>query len=527
MKLSNIESRKLLPRFASKIAWLMDALDSIIKPISERVKSIDAPLTLEAIAALTDEELEALYDQYGVAQYYPELSRSTRDLMLYEMCKIYRYLGTPHAIELLCNYIFDNVPLNVHVIDNLAFDEHGTLIDATLLDTFDIEVNPNLPVLSVDTTARLLANIIRFSRNSQALRDVIYTFSEDFDLYIYPLNAGIPAQNWENDALCEPVIPPTPGYTEITLYLASNSNEVQKGVTSQYVGAVSGSNAFPLFYDQECTNRFEYDYSSNHEVGEYVDGVWTALRDSISDLPDSTAAAADSVKAYILYDTGELWICSNSSASTAQYDNKSQITVRIYPKAQQHYALYFNYNSLYGNYSLGASRPGYPWPSGSSGNYMAWFASYPVPSLVKFLGSAGNEFLQGGDVGTISISNNSSNALTVTRAGYTGSINVRCAIFTLDKPTLFAWTTPDKTNRTMNSGAVCILYDESGNGIPFDDTCSYTILGVLQATGANCSGERGVIQYAAMVSYSSVLAFKQTYGSVSAAKIWYIKTPIS
>ena len=206
MRLSNIESRKLLPRFASKIAWLMDALDSIIKPISARVKSIDAPLTLESIAALTDEELEVLYDQYGVAQYYPELSRSTRDLMLYEMCKIYRYLGTPHAIELLCNYIFDNVPLNVHVLDNLAFDEHGSLVDSTLLDVFDIEVNPELPVLSVDATARLLANIIRFSRNSQALRDVIYTFSEDFYLPIYPLRAGIPAQNWDNDAIC--TLPP-------------------------------------------------------------------------------------------------------------------------------------------------------------------------------------------------------------------------------------------------------------------------------------------------------------------------------
>jgi len=206
MKLSNIESRKLLPRFASKIAWLMDALDSIIKPISERVKSIDAPLTLESIAALTDEELEALYEQYGVAKYYPELSRSTRDLMLYEMCKIYRYLGTPHAIELLCNYIFDNMPLNVHVLDNLAFDEHGSLVDATLLDIFDIEVNPDLPVLSVDATARLLANIIRFSRNSQSLRDIIYTFSEDFSLPIYPLRAGIPAQNWDNDAIC--TLPP-------------------------------------------------------------------------------------------------------------------------------------------------------------------------------------------------------------------------------------------------------------------------------------------------------------------------------
>jgi hypothetical protein len=250
MKLSNIESRKLLPRFASKIAWLMDALDSIIKPISERVKSIDAPLTLEAIASLTDNELEALYDQYGVAKYYPDLSRSTRDRMLYEMCKIYRYLGTPHAIELLCNYIFDNVPLNVHVLDNLAFDDQGTLIDATLLDVFDIEVNPELPVLSEDATARLIANIIRFGRNSQALRDIIYTFSEDFSLQIYPLRAGIPAQNWDNDALCEPVTPPTPPtplfpiITELTetssraIYIKWNRQSMDE---ISLVGGISGS----------------------------------------------------------------------------------------------------------------------------------------------------------------------------------------------------------------------------------------------------------------------------------------------
>lgn len=206
MKLDNIKSSELLPRFAKNIAWLMNALDDLVKDIAQRSKSIDAPLTMDAIQACTDEELEALYNQYGVAIYYPDLSRETRELMLYNMCKIYRYLGTPKAIEILCNYIFDNLPLNVNVLDNLAFDDNGNLIDSSLLDIFDIELDPDLPVLDEDANARILANIIRFSRNSQSLRNIYYDFIENFDLQIEPIEAGIPAQYWNNDAICEPAI---------------------------------------------------------------------------------------------------------------------------------------------------------------------------------------------------------------------------------------------------------------------------------------------------------------------------------
>lgn len=205
MKLSDIESKQLLPRFASDMSWLMNAFDNIIKPICERVKSIDAPLTLEAIQACTDEELEALYDQYGVAQYYPNLSRETRDLMLFEMCKIYRYLGTPKAIEILCKYIFDNNPIVVKVLDNLAFDDDGELVDESLLGVFDVNVESQSAFLDEHANARILANIIRFSRNSQFLRYIYYDFPGDFNLSISPINGNIVASYYENDAICEPV----------------------------------------------------------------------------------------------------------------------------------------------------------------------------------------------------------------------------------------------------------------------------------------------------------------------------------
>lgn len=237
MKLSDIESKQLLPRFAADISWLMNAFDSIIKPICERVKSIDAPLTLESIQACTDEELEALYDQYGVAQYYPDLSRETRDLMLFEMVKIYRYLGTPKAIEILCKYIFDNNPIVVKVLDNLAFNDDGVLIDESLLDVFDVNVESQSAFLDEYANARILANIIRFSRNSQFLRYIYYDFPGCFDLPIQPLKAGIASINYENDAICEPV-----ELTHYTFIVAdATTGQIVSGFSNELVyGEIEG-----------------------------------------------------------------------------------------------------------------------------------------------------------------------------------------------------------------------------------------------------------------------------------------------
>lgn len=179
MKLSNIESKELLPNFARDIEWVQNAFDKLIRPTVERIKSIDAPLSLEAIQALTEEELQYLYELYGVAKYYPDLRRETRDRMLYEMCKIYRYLGTPKAVETLCKYIFDTENINVKIHDNLAFDEYGNLIDESLLDVFDIEVDPFIDELPPDGAERILSNIINFSRNSQALRSVWFTLPDN------------------------------------------------------------------------------------------------------------------------------------------------------------------------------------------------------------------------------------------------------------------------------------------------------------------------------------------------------------
>ena len=536
MKLSNIESRKLLPRFASKIAWLMDALDSIIKPISERVKSIDAPLTLEAIAALTDEELEALYDQYGVAQYYPELSRSTRDLMLYEMCKIYRCLGTPHAIELLCNYIFDNVPLNVYVLDNLAFDEQGTLIDASLLDVFDIEVNPELPVLSEDATARLIANIIRFSRNSQALRDIIYTFTEDYSLPVYPLRAGVPAISVENDAVCEPVTPPTPAYQEITLYMQGDRpKDVQRGVTSGFTGNVNtyGSFSYPLFKDAECTIPWdEYNYSNDYEIGYYADGAFVRFdRQSVLDLPDTIATTASESKvALILLDIGRLWLCSNYTVAYSQTVILSQVTLRIYPKGQQYYAFYLGTANVYGNTSVSNGNVGglKGKPGISSAQTVPWDvqdATLPTRTIQMLLGSAGNELSQSG-VGWRDPSLGYKLYQLANNSG--ASISLRAVVFTLSAPTHYCYSL-NRSNETVSYTYNVDLYDANGNAMLFDDAGQYRVIGAFKANGDSSTNSWSTISYLHISKKANGMAelVIMNNQSVTLSKVWYIKTPIS
>lgn len=521
MKLSNIESRKLLPRFASKIAWLMDALDSIIKPISERVKSIDAPLTLEAIAALTDEELEALYDQYGVAQYYPDLSRSTRDLMLYEMCKMYRYLGTPHAIEVLCNYIFDNVPLNVHVLDNLAFDDQGTLINASLLDVFDIEVNPDLPVLSVDATARLLANIIRFSRNSQALRDIIYTFTENFELPVYPLRAGVPGISVENDAICEPVTPPAPAYTEITLYMQSGSKRCQLSVSSSFTGNVDSAYVYQLYTDEACTIPWAgYDYSNDYEVGHYVNSEWNRYTDSVSAMPSSTAIYGIG---YILMDTGALWLCHNSRSSTSV--TTTNIVVRIYPKGQQYYAAYVYGSAMYTNAYIGISDNKTCTKGPGSLQYIQTPHQFPHITLQKVLGAAGNEitattFETGqGEDGTRFYVHNSG-----MREAY-----IRTVIYTLEYPVIGYWLKSDGTNISTSSGVAYPLMNLGGEIIEIDNNFDYFPIALIQHNGNFATETYSYLNNATMGAFDpdhpTRLCFKQVSGTLSLSYVQYYKKP--
>ena len=173
MKIDDIESKKLLPNWSHDADWIQDAFDQIVLMCAGRLPAIDAPLTMQAIQCLTDEELREWYARFGVVEYYPDLNRETREKMLFWLARLYRYLGTPHAIRVLCDYVYNDLPLDVTVIDNLAFDGE-TLVDPTLLDLFDVEIDAGSAGISPTQAYRLVNNILRIARNSQTLRKIIY-----------------------------------------------------------------------------------------------------------------------------------------------------------------------------------------------------------------------------------------------------------------------------------------------------------------------------------------------------------------
>lgn len=285
MKLKDIQSWALLPQFAEDAAYLQKAFDLIIKPNVERIKSLSQPLSIEAIHALTDDELQLLYDQYGVAEYYPDLDRSVRDMMLYNIVRYYRWLGTPKVMEILCKYIFNGFELEAIVWDNLAWD-NGDLVHPELLDMYDVEVIPCGNVLPDNALYRILANIIRFSRNTQTLRDIWFTMPDndiDVSACVGLSYGSCGVVNVENYTLCENVTPQImrcypqsvgsqgirnvsiQRYSYITAYSDTGSL-----ITPEYgfvvfaVYYLSGSDLLP--YGSDVVDNFSFRYSGSLQI---------------------------------------------------------------------------------------------------------------------------------------------------------------------------------------------------------------------------------------------------------------------
>ena len=225
MRLKDIHSALLLPEFSEKAAFLQDGFDILIKSNIDRLPAIDAPLTLESIEALTDEELQAFYAEYCIAEYYPDLSRETRNQMLFWMSKLWRFLGTPATVEMLCKYIFDDLDLSLTVTDNLAFDSQGALVDPNSLDLFDVTIEPSTNSLPANAIQRIEQNVLNFARNSQTIRNLVVLQPEtNIDCTVYdttPYDDVMALISFKNDAICENVQPPV---QTITGYMWRDSN---------------------------------------------------------------------------------------------------------------------------------------------------------------------------------------------------------------------------------------------------------------------------------------------------------------
>lgn len=291
MKLKNVESKELLPSWAGDAEWLQNGLDLAVRSISTRIPGMGAPFTLDAVKALSDEELEALYDQIGIVKYYPDLSRSTRESFIFEIYTNARYLGTPAVVEKLIKYIFDGQPVNVTIHDNLAFDSSGSLVDSSLLDTYDIELNipvANLPALVL---SRLYENLYNLVRNTQKLRAVEFTFDEeiiDCNTYFGIIPAETPGivVDIENDAVCDMPMPPVTifsGYVQqdkSSIQIVGNSNYRLYDENGNIIYKQSGKT---YYYERAVgPNGETVNISARSPFGDFSGGwlVWSPLQSS-------------------------------------------------------------------------------------------------------------------------------------------------------------------------------------------------------------------------------------------------------
>ena len=176
MKLNDAKTSEFLTQWAEAGKYLTDGLDDILHYANGRIDGLPAPVTLESCIALTDDEQMAMFEQFGLAKYYPDISHERRAWMLWMQNLLWRKLGTPKALETLCMYLFDDISVHLEVKDNGAWDALGNLTDEDLLDVFDAELTIDSLNLSPEMFERVKANIIRFVRNQEWMRAFIFLF---------------------------------------------------------------------------------------------------------------------------------------------------------------------------------------------------------------------------------------------------------------------------------------------------------------------------------------------------------------
>ena len=176
MKLNDAKTSEFLTQWAESGKYLEDGLDDILHYANGRIDGLPAPVTLESCIALTDDEQMAMFEQFGLAKYYPDISHERRAWMLWMQNLLWRKLGTPKALETLCMHLFDDVTVHLEVKDNGAWDALGNLTDEDLLDVFDAELTIDSLNLPSEMLERVKTNIIRFVRNQEWMRAFVFLF---------------------------------------------------------------------------------------------------------------------------------------------------------------------------------------------------------------------------------------------------------------------------------------------------------------------------------------------------------------
>lgn len=169
MKLSELESLKLMPRFAEAYTWACKAFDEWISQTHTRADALSIPWSLEGIAALSDEELINAYEVYSKIPYFSDLPREYRNRILFtQMISLQKGI-TLEVLRDIFEYISPS-PIHLATIDDtLAFDEIGNLVDEDYLHLYNINFYESEGNLSAITIERIISTLKKFMRASAKL----------------------------------------------------------------------------------------------------------------------------------------------------------------------------------------------------------------------------------------------------------------------------------------------------------------------------------------------------------------------
>ena len=255
MKLNDAKTSEFLTQWAEAGKYLTDGLDDILHYANGRIDSLPAPVTLESCIALTDDEQMAMFEQFGLAKYYPDISHERRAWMLWMQNLLWRKLGTPKALETLCMYLFDDVTVHLEVKDNGAWDALGNLTDEDLIDVFDAELTIDSLNLPSEMLERVKANIIRFVRNQEWMRAFVFLFEAmDTTMGVSITDGGRYARDYLIDLYADDTLP-------IDLRLGTSNN----------IGVSRDFSITPKFYPYGFLLDFEdwttdSDYTTRHNT---------------------------------------------------------------------------------------------------------------------------------------------------------------------------------------------------------------------------------------------------------------------
>lgn len=279
MKLNDAKTSEFLTQWAEAGKYLEDGLDDILHYANGRIDGLPAPFTLESCIALTDDEQMAMFEQFGLAKYYPDISHERRAWMLWMQNLLWRKLGTPKALETLCMYLFDDVTVHLEVKDNEAWDTLGNLTDEDLIDVFDAELTIDSLNLPSEMLERVKANIIRFVRNQEYMRAFIFLFEAmDTTMCVSITDGERYARDYLIDLYSDSTLP-------IDIRLGTSNNLIVSRDFS--ITPKVGQYGFLLDFEDWTTDS---DYTTKHNItkdGFTIDAVGRVITPNSTNFPIS------------------------------------------------------------------------------------------------------------------------------------------------------------------------------------------------------------------------------------------------